>query len=121
MLAALPLGVTVAGEKLQEPPAGKPPQAKVTDWLKPPDANTDRAKGLDCPGLSVADCGATDTAKSGEAALTPVPVRPTCCAEPLALSLMIICAEREPEVVGVKTTLIAQFAPAVKEPEHVLV
>jgi hypothetical protein len=33
---ALPLGVTVAGLKLQLAPAGSPEQVKLTCWLKPP-------------------------------------------------------------------------------------
>lgn len=83
-----PLGVTVAGEKLQEAPAGSPLQAKLTDWLKPFDGDTDSVKALDCPALSIADCGVADTEKSGGGALAPVPVRPICCGEPLALSVI---------------------------------
>jgi hypothetical protein len=34
--AAVPLGVTVDGENAQLPPEGRPLQAKLTCWLKPP-------------------------------------------------------------------------------------
>ena len=40
-------GVTDAGEKVQMAPAGKPEQAKVTGWLKPPEADTDKVKPVD--------------------------------------------------------------------------
>lgn len=35
VVAALPLGVTVDGEKLHVVPIGNPEQVKLTCWLKP--------------------------------------------------------------------------------------
>jgi hypothetical protein len=48
--------------------------------------------------------------KSGAVALVPVPESGTWWGEPLALSAIVICAEREPENAGVKTTEIEQLA-----------
>src|SRR5690242_4652688 len=42
----------------------------------------------------------------------PVPVRLTLCGLPLALSVTARVAPRVPAAVGVKVTLIVQFAPA---------
>jgi hypothetical protein len=45
-------------------------------------------------------------------AWTPVPVKLTFCGLPLALSVIVSEALREPVAVGVNVTLIAQLAPA---------
>jgi hypothetical protein len=45
-------------------------------------------------------------------ALVPVPVRPTDCGSPAALSVTVSVAERAPLATGVKVTLIVQRAPA---------
>jgi hypothetical protein len=42
----------------------------------------------------------------------PVPVREITCGLPLALSVMVTFAARLPETVGLKVTLMEQFAPA---------
>src|SRR5580692_5654348 len=46
------------------------------------------------------------------AGAVPVPVSETVWALPLALSVIVIAPLRVPVTVGVKVTLIAQFAPA---------
>lgn len=47
--------------------------------------------------------------KSGAVALAPVPESGICRGEPLALSVIIICAERGPDIAGVNTTEIEQL------------
>ena len=49
------------------------------------------------------------------AVLAPVPVKPTVCGLPTALSEMLIVPLRVPVAVGVKVTLIVQLAPAASE------
>jgi hypothetical protein len=43
----------------------------------------------------------------------PVPVNPTCCGLPGALSVTLTEADRAPDAVGVKVTVTAQAAPGV--------
>jgi hypothetical protein len=52
--------------------------------------------------------------ESATAGAVPVPVRPTDCVLPLALSPIVIAPVRVPVVVGVKVMLIVQLAPAVR-------
>ena len=52
---------------------------------------------------------------------TPVPVRLTVCGLPAALSVTVIVPGWLPVAVGVKVTLMVQFAPAVTEAPQVLV
>jgi hypothetical protein len=54
-------------------------------------------------------------------ALAPVPVRPTTCGLPVALSVIVIVPVCVPVAVGVKVTLIEQFAPAASEAPQVVV
>jgi len=51
----------------------------------------------------------------------PVPVSPTVCGLPEALSVNVSEAARLPLAEGVKVTLIVQLAPAATELPHVLV
>ena len=44
----------------------------------------------------------------------PVPVKLTVCGLPLALSVIVRVPVRVPEAVGVKVTLMLQFAPAAR-------
>jgi hypothetical protein len=62
--AALPEGVTVAGLKLQETPAGNPVQAKVTAELKPLAGATLRVAAEGANLESVREPGSTETEKS---------------------------------------------------------
>src|SRR5882672_6744538 len=48
-------------------------------------------------------------------AATPVPLNPTVCGLPVALSVTVIVPAWLPVAVGVNVTLIAQFAPAATE------
>lgn len=63
---------------------------------------------------------AGDTVTAG-VVLAPVPVSGTVCGLPVALSAMLMEAERPPAAVGVKVTLIEQLAAAASEAGHVLV
>ncbi len=59
----------------------------------------------------------------GELSVTvrvPVPLRPTVCGLPAALSMMLSVAFRVPVAVGVKVTLIEQLAPAASDVPQVL-
>ena len=51
----------------------------------------------------------------------PMPVRFTVCGLPVALSVMVTEAERDPKAVGVKVTLIVQLLPAATGLPQVLV
>jgi hypothetical protein len=51
--AAVPLGVTVAGLKLHAASFGKPLQAKVTCWLKPPEGVIDTVVVAELPAVVV--------------------------------------------------------------------
>ena len=69
----------------------------------------------------MADGGAAETAKLGVVALVPEPDNAIWCGEPLALSVITICPEREPSCAGVNTTEIEQLAPAATLPVQLLV
>jgi len=112
MAAELAPGVTETGEKLQEIVEGTPEQENVIGCVKPLDPDIDKLKDADCPEFRLAEVGVAEIAKSGGAALTPVPDRPSCCGEPLALSVITICAVRAPKPAGVNMTEIGQSAPA---------
>ena len=51
----------------------------------------------------------------------PVPVSETDCGLPAVLSVMVTDAARDPAAVGLKVTLMEQFAPAATLGPHVLV
>jgi hypothetical protein len=53
--------------------------------------------------------------------VAPVPVRPTACGLPVALSAILIEAVRVPAAVGLNVTLIVQFAVAASDAGQVLV
>ena len=74
---------------------------------------------VDWPGTIAATPGDVETEKS-----IPVPVRATVCVlpfTPLLLSIIVSVPVRLPPTVGVKFTLIVQFAAAATEPPQVLV
>ena len=52
---------------------------------------------------------------------TPIPVRDAVCGLPEALSVTVKVPVRVPVAVGVKVTLIAQFAPAARLEPQLLV
>ncbi len=55
------------------------------------------------------------------AGAVPVPLRPTVCGLPAALSLMLSVAFRVPVAVGVKVALIEQLPPAATDVPQLLV
>ena len=62
---AAPTGVTVAGEKLQVAPVGRPEQLKVVAEAKPFAGATERVAVPVCPGAMVSDAGETVMVKVG--------------------------------------------------------
>lgn len=70
VLAALPEGVTVAGEKLQEAPEDRPEHVKETGESKPFAGVIESVVVAVCPAVTVSDGDATATAKSGGGRLT---------------------------------------------------
>ena len=69
VVAALPEGVTVAGEKLHDAPAGSPEQAKETAAENPFCGATETVAAPLCPAVTVKDDGAIETPKSGDGRL----------------------------------------------------
>jgi hypothetical protein len=74
----------------------------------------DKVKVVDWPEVTLADGGAAEIAKLGVPALIPAPDNGICRGEPLALSVITICADRAPICAGVNTTEIEQLAPAAR-------
>ena len=62
--AATPEGLTVAGEKMQAAPEGKPEQLNVTAAWKPLTGATATVAVPLCPAMTVSEAGASDTEKS---------------------------------------------------------
>lgn len=63
--AAVPFGVTVAGEKLHDAPVGSPEQVNETAVSKPFCGVTDTVVWTLCPAVTVSDDGEAATVKSG--------------------------------------------------------
>ncbi len=64
--AAVPVGVTLAGEKLQLTPVGRPePHENVTAWLNPPAGVTVKTAVPEPPCATVIEAGAAVTVKLG--------------------------------------------------------
>ena len=97
LVAAVPPRLTVA-------PAAKPVPVTVTA----------------VPPLLVPELGEIALTVGAELVPVPLPVRFTVCGLLLASSAMVIVPVRVPVVVGVKVTLIVQFAPAAKVAPQVL-
>jgi hypothetical protein len=70
VLAALPEGVTVAGEKLHEAPEDRPEHMKETGESKPFAGVIETVVVAVCPAVTISDGDATATAKSGGGRLT---------------------------------------------------
>ena len=70
VVVADPLGVTVVGLKLHEPPVGNPVQAKLTCWLKPFAGVTVMVVCTDCPAVTVPLAGESAMVKLGVTAVT---------------------------------------------------
>src|ERR1700730_16907063 len=92
--------------------AGAPVQVSATAELKPFVGFTVIVTGvLTAPRATVTVVGAALSVKSG-GVFVPVPVSPTICGLPAALSVMVKVPVRVPVAVGVNVTLIMQFALA---------
>ncbi len=77
-----------------------------------------------CEGLVVPTSWLPKVSEVGETltvGATPVPLRPTVCGLPAALSLMLSVALRVPVAVGVKVTLIEQLPPVATDVPQLLV
>src|SRR5579863_5638864 len=97
---------------------------QVFVWLKSPLAAMLAIESAAVPVLvSVTTCAALDVPtfwlpklrlvglKLIPGVAVPVPVSPTVCGLPVALSVTVMAPERVPAAVGLKTTEIAQLAP----------
>jgi hypothetical protein len=103
-------GVMEAGLRAQAEFAGAPAQVSATAELKPFVGFTVIVTGvLTAPCATVTVVGAALSVKSG-GVFVPVPVSPTVCGLPAALSVMVNVPVRVPVAVGVNVTLIVQFA-----------
>jgi len=109
VVTADPFGVTLAGTNVHVASEGNPEQAKLTAWLNPFDGVTVRVEVPEEPAFTVTEAGLAAMEKSGAGA-APVPESPTVCGLPLALSVIDTDALRMPAAVGLKVTLIEQFA-----------
>jgi hypothetical protein len=69
---------------------------------------------VDCPSNAMV------TGNAATAAI-PVPVKPTVCGLPLALSVIVNVPFSAAAIVGLNVTLIVHFAPAATDAPHVLV
>lgn len=63
--AAVPVGVTVAGEKLHDAPVGNPKQLNETAELNPLTSVTEMVSVPLCPAVTVIDAGEVATVKFG--------------------------------------------------------
>jgi hypothetical protein len=72
--AAVPFGVTVVGEKEHVPPLGRPLQAKLTCWLKPPAGVTVMVVCAEPPALTEPLVGEAAILKLGGGAAATVTV-----------------------------------------------
>src|SRR5438034_4819306 len=102
-------GVTLDGEKLQEPPLGSPEQDNATAELKlPPSGFTVTVNFTDCPCLTDADAGPAATEKS-----TPTPLKVTLGLADVMPSdpLTVNAPRRVPSVAGVNVTLKEHEVP----------
>src|SRR6266567_3648221 len=99
-------GVTIDGEKLQEPPLGSPEQDNATAELKLPSSGfTVTVNFTDWPCLTLAEAGLAAMEKS-----IPVPLRLAVCGLPEALSVMFRDPDCIPPAVGRKLMEIVQVA-----------
>jgi hypothetical protein len=114
-----PFGVTEATEGVQVARDGAPVQLSATIPLNTLTWVTCKLYVAGCPALMIAVLEppvATSIVKS-----LPVPFSATACGLPEALSVIVTLAARFPAAVGLKVTLMEQFAPAATLPPHVLV
>ena len=100
---------------------GAPTQAKATVWLNPPLGVTLKVKLTGLPAVVETEFVEADSEKLPVLAVAPVPESDTVCGLPEALSAIVSAPVRVPDVVGVKATLIEQFAPAANDPPQPLV
>lgn len=119
-VAPLAVGVTLVGDRVQVESAGAPVQANATGVVKPFRAVTVTVKLTVLPAATLADDGDTAILKSGPP-VVPVPVSAAVCGLLGSLSATLRVAVAVPAAVGVKVTLIVQFAPAARVVPQVVV
>ena len=110
-----PLSATELCDSLQFPALGAPVQVKLTLELNPLVGVRVRVKDADCPAVTEAVEGDIPMAKS-----VPTPARAMDCGLPPALLARVTAPLLLPARVGLKVTLIVQFAPAARDDPHVL-
>jgi hypothetical protein len=98
------------GETVQFASEGAPVHVKLTVPDNPPSPTKLKEYVADWPGAAVADVEEPDDAASVKS--WPVPLSAMACGLPGALSEMLMLPVGVPPAVGLKVTLIVQFAPA---------
>jgi len=114
LIVAVPLGagVTDVGVSVHIAPPGAPVHAAVTAEEKPFMEVTVTVNVAVWPAVMVVVGGEAMIEKSG-VALVPVPDSKTCCGEPVGpVNAMLSVADSSEDKVGLKVTLMVQFAPA---------
>src|SRR5216683_1151126 len=115
---ALAAGVTVAGESKQVEATGAPEQVKETAEAKPLWEVRVTVKVTDPPAVTTPEVGDREIVKSGVPAAVPEPERATLCGLPESLLVTVSVADSAAVVVGLKVTLMVQFAPAEEAGEN---
>jgi hypothetical protein len=87
--------------------------------MSPTGGDTKKSTVTACP--TTEGFGAKETMLIVVVAFTPVPLRPTVCGLPGALSVTATTAVSFPSIEGVKVTVIAQLAPGRRDVPQVLV
>src|SRR5947199_50019 len=106
------VAATEAGDTVQVEPMSAPAHARPTGDLKPPIGVMVTVDVRVFPAFTFAVAAGPVNPKS--AAAVPLPLSVMICGLPPALSVTDSDPVRAPEAVGVKVTLMVQFAPAAK-------
>src|SRR5437016_4994028 len=107
------VAATEAGDTVQVGPRSDPEHARPTGHLNPPIGVMVTVNVRVFPAFTFSVAAGPVNPKSGAA--VPFPLSVMICGLPPALSVTDSDPVRAPEAVGVKVTLMVQFAPAAKE------
>ena len=119
-VAPVGVGVTEVGLRVHVESTGAPEQVSATESVKLFNPTTVTVTFEGDPAATVAVVGETAIVKSG-VVVVPVPVRTAVCGLLGSLSATLKVALAAPAAVGLKVTLMAQFAPAANVVPQVVV